>query len=122
MADTAGSRWRLLVHVPNGVSHTVVPVASETPSTSEWAAEHVVPGEFDELVVGSAIHIEQMTDETWWMNVGGVTLHVDIDRDGRPTRVQVDGPGDYDDPVPGCAYAVTWTSEDTLSGETPPAG
>ncbi len=111
MADTAGSRWRLLVHVPNGVSHTVVPVASETPDPSEWAAEHVVPGEFDEVVAGSWLHVEEMGNDaddgssTWWMSIAGIVLFVDVAADGSPTGVQFYRPGEYDDPVPEVTYS-----------------
>lgn len=88
----------------------MVPVASETPNTSEWSAEHVVPGEFDELVAGFWLHVEEQGNDatdgssTWWMDVAGVTLLVDVDPDGRPTAVQFYGPGDYADPVPGVTY------------------
>lgn len=80
----------------------------------EIAAQHstttIVPGtEFDELVVGSWLHVEQMGAGRWWMNIGGVTVWVDADRDGRPKRVSVHGPLDYDGPRDGCTYDCTWT-------------
>ena len=44
--------------------------------------------------------------------IGGVVVLVTADRDGRPKRVSVSGPGDYDGPVEGCKYEVTWTAAD----------
>ena len=72
---------------------------------------HVLPAscEFDELVVSQWLHVEQMDTGTWWMAVGGVVLWVTVDRDGRPKRVDVYGPGKYDAPVPGCEYSFAWT-------------
>ena len=70
---------------------------------------HVIEGtEFDELVVGGFLHVEQMDAGTWSINVGGVTVHVTADRDGRPKRVWVAGPDDYDMRRPGCTYRLTW--------------
>lgn len=93
----AGGRWRLLAHeaLPHGAS---------------GQAHHVeIPGtEFDELVVGAWLHVEQMGSGSWWMAVGGVTVHVRADRDGRPKHVMVHGPGDYDDPAEGCSYKLVW--------------
>lgn len=77
-----------------------------------WAKDHDLSGtEFDELVVGHWLHVEQMDTGFWWMNVGGVTVHVRADRDGRPTHVTVHGPGDYAEPVDGCAYELAWTAD-----------
>lgn len=108
----AGSRWRLLVHNMAaggmaGVSHHVkshpdegnLPHAVGNPDTrarmDEIAAQHsittVLAGtEFDELVVGHFLHVEQMDTGLWWMDVGGVTVHVRADRDGNPKSVIVD--------------------------------
>jgi hypothetical protein len=65
--------------------------------------------EFDELVVGQWIHLEQMDTGSWWMNVGGVTVNIRADRDGRPRLVDVYGPGDYAEAYPGCRYSITWS-------------
>jgi hypothetical protein len=76
---------------------------------SEHEKHHALSGtEFDELVVGSWLHIEQMNAATWWMNVGGVTIHVTADVDGRPKTVVVHGPGDYAEAVPGVEYELNW--------------
>jgi len=51
------------------------------------------PNEFDELVVGERLRVEQMDTGSWWMDVGGLTVNVSVDRDGRPLRVswEIDG-------------------------------
>lgn len=126
----AGARWRLLVHnmAPGGANGVARHFQSH-PDTrrarldnpdkqrrmDEIHAQHsvtdIVPdAEFDELVVGRWLHVEQMGTGRWWMNIGGVTVHVDADRDGRPTHVMVYGPGDYDTPVVGCRYECAWTA------------
>lgn len=119
-----GSPWRLLVHewagrIPgsgmregmHGTAHQVTsdPRFGGAVPDSEHSRTHVLPNtEFDELVVGSWLHAEQMDTGTWWVNLGGVTVHVTADRDGRPKHVWVAGPDDYDDPVDGCTYRLTW--------------
>lgn len=128
-----GGRWRLRVHHWAGrkpreaegsydVSHDITSdqgFGGSTPDSSTHQT-HVFEGcEFDELVVGRAIHVEQMDATTWWMNVGGVTIHVAADREGRPTSVWVAGPGDYDAPVPGCAYRLTWGAHIVEPGQSP---
>lgn len=109
-----GGRWRLLVHEMNGRNHgRSHDVEPEPPKRKfgEHTVHHQLPGntEFDELVVGRWLHIEQIDTGTWWMNIGGVTVHVTADRDGRPKRVTVHGPLDYDAPVDGCTYEEYWT-------------
>jgi hypothetical protein len=52
-----------------------------------------------------------MDAAVYWMNVAGVTLHVQVDRDGKPRHVTVHGPGDYDEPVDGCEYELAWSGE-----------
>lgn len=139
---SAGGRWRLLVHDRikgqrmSGASHNV----SSDPGMEARHAEiqarldelaerrgrerqplpdHLRPtyvtypdAEFDELVVGRWCHIEQMNTGVWWMNIGGVTIWIKADRDGRPKRVNVYGPGDYADVEPNCAYTCTWRRPD----------
>ncbi|MDX2996404.1 hypothetical protein [Streptomyces scabiei] len=96
-----------------GLAHTVTPdpaFARKHPG-GEFSRTHLLEGtEFDELVVGSWLHIEQLDTSVWWINIGGVTVHVTADRDGRPKRVWVCGPEDYDAPRPGCAYELSWTN------------
>jgi hypothetical protein len=74
--------------------------------------------EFDELVVGRWIHLEQMDTGRWWMNVGGVTVNITADRDGRPKVVDVYGPGDYGEAVEGCRYSLAWSADDGDGLET----
>ena len=129
-----GSPWRILVHTwtgghpAYGKSHHVtnergfgrLPLgpdlrrraeAQERENEREGLSETVeLPGtEFDELVVGHWIHLEQMNPRQWWMSIGGVVLWVTADRDGRPRKVQVFGPGDYEEARPGCEYELKWT-------------
>jgi len=101
-----GTRWRFLAH------HAPTRRGGMYGPPIDMRSDDADPSVFDELVVDRAIHIEAMSTAQWWMNVGGVTLHVDVDRDGRPRRVVVHGPGDYDDPVPGCEYRLTWSRAD----------
>ncbi len=115
----AGAVWRLLVHRhPTGgpKSDMAYPVQSDRMPDhggGECLQTTVLDRtEFDELVVGSWAHIEQMDTGVWWANIGGVTLWVRADRDGRPTKVTVYGPGDYADPVDGCAYELAWTGQE----------
>lgn len=113
----AGARWRLLVHEWNGkrreysVSHTVAPKPGVD---SEHGRHHEVPPtEFDELVVSRWLHVEQMASGRWWMNIGGVTVHITADRDGRPQHVTVHGPDDYAGAVEGVAYELDWSVPST---------
>lgn len=100
-----GTRWRFLAHrAPTrrgGMYGEPIDVRSDDAD----------PSVFDEIVVDRWLHVEGMTATQWWLNVAGVTLHVDVDRDGRPVRCTVHGPGDYDNPVPGCEYDLTWSGE-----------
>lgn len=96
----AGSPWRVLAHGKFDGKYSNEAHNVEIPNT-----------EFDELVVGKWIHIEQMDTGKWWMNIGGVTVWVKADRDGNPLSVSVYGPGDYADPVDGCSYSLTWPEE-----------
>jgi hypothetical protein len=83
------------------------------PLTGDAEAYTVLEGtEFDELVIGRWIHLEQMDAGRWWVNLGGVTVNVTADRDGRPRVVDVYGPGDYDDRQAGCRYSITWSGEE----------
>jgi hypothetical protein len=126
---SAGSSWRLLVHEqdpdkPPGYSrmaHDVVPVASAR-EHGEHSTEHVIPGDFDELVVGSWLHVEEMgasgddgepvTDGSsrWWMSVAGAVLWVDVDAEGRPTALSYHPPGTADDVVAGVTYTDSGVS------------
>jgi hypothetical protein len=111
-----GSRWSLRVYDPDQqTAHTVssAPGEYDAPDGEHCRAHHIPGAEFDELIVGRWLHIEQMDDDTWWMNVGGVTVNVRVRPDGRPSLVDVYGPRDYDAPQAGCRYELTWTNPDT---------
>jgi hypothetical protein len=99
-----------------GDSHYVEPNPDRRPEDSKYKVHHELPAntEFDELVVGHWLHIEAMDTTRWWMNIGGVTIWITADRDGRPRRVDVYGPGDYANPVDGCGYRLVWDADDGL--------
>jgi hypothetical protein len=123
----AGAGWRVLVHemIPRGGSGDSYHVASdrtlgggsgedysiEADGRTFWSRHIELPNtDFDELVIGRWIHLEQMDVGYWWMNVGGVTVHVRADRDGRPTSVMVRGPLDFEGEArPGVSYECVWT-------------
>jgi len=115
----AGARWRLLVHRVRPsrdgyLSDHAYDIRSHgRDPTGPYGSTTVVAGtEFDELVVGSWLHVEQMDVGVWWLNVGGVTLNIRADRDGRPQWVSVTGP--YDDGVEGVTYECQWTDPDAI--------
>lgn len=131
----AGSKWRLLVHGDRdkdgmfNMSHHIAHdrdfgysgkggydrIRERLGLTDDHGQAHEFPGtEFDELVVGHAIHIEKMDTGRYWMNVAGVTIWLTMDRDGRPKSVTVYGPNDYDAPSPNCSYECTWSDEQPL--------
>lgn len=112
----AGTPWRILVHrvVGGGRSDLAYDVASDkrTREDSDCYRHIELPGtEFDELVVGKWIHIEQMDTGKWWMSIGGVVIWVRADRDGRPTSVDVYGPNAYAEAVEGCEYYLIWDED-----------
>ena len=83
-----GFCWRVLAHRrKNGVygEHLA------------WEFDGSEGVEFDELVVGTWFHMEQMGDRDWWMRIGdddegGVTVNVHIPAKGAP-RVMVEKEG-----------------------------
>jgi hypothetical protein len=137
----AGSRWRILVHdwlgrqgiettgYPYGKAHHVTsdPDFGRLPASmlgkdtrakvdalrDEHSTTTVLAGtEFDELAIGRCIHLEQMDTGLYHINLGGVVVRIKADRDGRPVTVDVYGPDDYAEPVPGCAYSLTWSESE----------
>jgi hypothetical protein len=109
----AGGKWRLLVHdrlarkSPAGILYdTSRSIASSRKLAGEDGPHKVTTvlenTEFDELVVGrGAIHVEQMGEGAWWLNVGGLVVNVQIDRDGRPRSVMAEL-----EPVEGVTYRL----------------
>jgi hypothetical protein len=132
----AGARWRIQVHErpPGGYGKQweVTDDPDAERRDREWmerygadpALSEVVTlptTEFDELVIGRWIHLEQMNSKTWWMNIGGVTINVQVDRDGRPQVVDVYGPDTYANAVEGVEYHLTWRDrEDKHVGSEDP--
>lgn len=93
-ARRAGDTWRILAQGPDG--------------PHDLSSDQLPGTEFDELVVGQWIHLEQMDTNSWWMNIGGVTVWVRATRNGKAREVSVYGPNDYAEPVDGCKYSLTW--------------
>lgn len=111
---SAGARWRLLVHEPQGRSFSVTsdPDAAKKDAAltarlglgTQTKGITILAGtEFDEVVAGSFLHAEQMNTGQWWINIGGVHLTVHVDRDGRATSVFSEG---VVDPRAGCTYEL----------------
>lgn len=46
----------------------------------EFAAKN--EGIFDELVIDHWFHLEQMTDDTWWIRVGDARIDIEVRPDG----------------------------------------
>ena len=77
--DPPGRHWRLLT-APR----------RPAPLTAEDAAFVSLQnqGDFDELVVGTWFHLEQMSGRQWWMRVGDVTFGIHLPK-GKPARVRL---------------------------------
>lgn len=110
---SGGGRWRILVHerlgrrrsggVAYGTAHSIGSTPQMAGGDGEYRRAQVLPGtEFDELVVGRWLHVEQMSSSVWWMNVAGISINVTVSRDGKPQDVTLEeaDPGDH----PGCVY------------------
>jgi hypothetical protein len=105
-----GSPWRLLVHEyvgkqPDGTLYSTswdVSNDARNVQHGEYKDGYVLPArcEFDELVVGKWLHIEQMDAGSWWMDVGGLVVRLFVDRDGRPKAVTYG----VEDPIDGVTY------------------
>lgn len=136
----AGSPWRILVHEwlgaksPDGIRYgrsydvsndprapgreaariaRLSALRPDLPPPEALTSYTVLEGtEIDEVVAGRWLHAEQMDTGIWHIAIGGVVVIVAADRDGRPKRVSVHGPGDYDGPADGCTYSLHWTAED----------
>lgn len=82
-----------------GTAHSIASTPELAGSEREHFRPQVLAGtEFDELVVGDAIRIEQLDASLWFVDIGGLSMDVTIDRDGRPRKVFVREP----EPVEGC--------------------
>jgi hypothetical protein len=68
-----GYKWRMLAWERKNGAKT------------ELCSEDLALGaEFDELVIDHWLHIEQMSERHWWMEIGGYRLDVSIDGNGKP--------------------------------------
>lgn len=131
----AGARWRILVHERAGVKGEPAarygrafdvsddPAAPARgaeaarrlnamrpdlpPLPEEYATAYTVleNTEFDELVIGRWLWLEQMDSGAWIIDVGGVTIDIKANRDGKPIRVVVHAP---EKERPGCEYILDW--------------
>lgn len=106
-----GSPWRLLVHEyageqPDGTLYSTSHTVSNDPEAakSRGPLQHVYllppTTEFDELVVGRWLHVEQMDEALWWLDIGGLVVHVVAGDDGKPVSVW----WDLDDRRDGVTY------------------
>ncbi len=76
--------WRILTH---------------DRGTTERAVTIENAGEFDEVVLGDWLHVEQMSTTHYWMRLGDADINVTIDRrTGRAKRITLD-PGWQDGKV-----------------------
>lgn len=69
MKRPLGSRWRMKVDLPDGA----------------MTAQNV--GEFDELVLEHALHLERMNETEWWCQIGDAHLWITIGKDGYAKKV-----------------------------------
>lgn len=51
---------------------------------------HEGAAEFDEIVVGDWLHVEQMSDRHYWVVIGGVNINVFFNQLGRVQKVNVE--------------------------------
>lgn len=82
--------WRLSADLPDGRSLVAGTDAATPlpPDLRRYLVEQHWPGSaFDEVVVGRWLHVERMSKRTWWMNVAGVVINVDVRRDGTAERL-----------------------------------
>lgn len=81
-----GRTWRIL--------------AQQDDTDERFAANSVTsPIEFDEVVVGRWLHVERMSANHWWMQVGDARIEVTVGRDGRASQVSIDR-GEYGEARP----------------------
>jgi len=67
MTKPYGSKWRVLARRKDG---TTVEIESD--------------GVFDELVLESILHLEQMDNRVWWMQLGDASVWIRIPAKGPP--------------------------------------
>lgn len=81
-------RWRILAHYRDPKGQEVEP---KTLDISSRAMEEHVTGrtyawvrhsEFDELVLGDWLHLEQMDEDAYWLRLGGYNFWIRRTKDG----------------------------------------
>jgi hypothetical protein len=88
-----GAVWRILYHeAPTkrggicGKAHHLC--SSDYPANRMGARtdykRHPTRTIFDEIVVSGVLHLEQMSDRTWFLCVGENKVMITVGRDGRP--------------------------------------
>jgi hypothetical protein len=107
----AGGRWRVKadVRLPRKVGGILYGDVHSIGSSAEMAGEDreghhatVLPDtELDEVVISRWFHLEQMGEGDYWMNISGLVVNVQIDRDGRPRSVMAEL-----EPVEGVTYKI----------------
>lgn len=68
--EALSAPWRLLAHPAKGEPLRI------------RSTDYPTPVEFDELVVGDWLHVEQMDTRAWWARIGPITVDIEIHPDG----------------------------------------
>ena len=79
-----GSRWRILAHDKTGeeLSWYSKDMNGGSVSGGRLIGERTI---FDELVICGVMHIEQMDERTWFVELGDEKRMVTVGRDGKVT-------------------------------------
>lgn len=101
-----GTSWRFLVHDDDDVQKSSDKPYHVTSHPQEYSDLVLPDTVFDELVVDKWLHVEQMDDDLWWMDVGGVVIWVTVGENGQPRVVRVVHPDEHAGPTPGCYYDI----------------
>lgn len=73
-------QWRMNMVMPDGDTHRV-----SSGERVDVDIDTMIPGEFDEIVVGKWAHLEMMDDNNCWVRLGNATFNVHVSNKG--TRV-----------------------------------
>jgi hypothetical protein len=79
-------KWPRGVEGPIGACWRVLAIdgATRTP-----VVEAQNQGLFDELVLERTLHLEQMDDHTWWLQLGEAHVWITIGEDGYATKITI---------------------------------
>lgn len=81
-------RWRILAHYRDPKRQVVEPKTLDLSSRAmeehmgKSAYPWIRPSEFDELVLGDWLHLEQMSDDAYWLRLGGYNFWIQRTKDG----------------------------------------